>query len=447
MNAILGYAQLMARDPTLGADAKANLKIIGRSGEHLLALINDVLDMSKIEAGRIELKPETFNLTRMLEDLAAMFRLRAEAKGLAFGMRFEGGSVSYVTADEGKVRQVLINLLGNAIKFTTQGRVDLTATVETRKNGRLWLSALVGDTGSGIQDAEQAKLFEPFTQTKGGLNTQEGTGLGLAISRKYAQLMGGDITVSSTAGVGSTFRLEIPIEPGDASVAVRRYTPRRAIGLRAGTDAPSILVVDDQFENRDWLIKLLLALGFAVRGADNGSAAIRVWEEWSPRLILMDIHMPVMDGLESTRRIKADPRSKDTAIIALTASALEEDRQTVAQCGADDFLAKPCREDVLLEKIRALLHVEYDYEESVEPDAAPAAAAGFLTAEQLGKLPLALNQALRDATAAGNKRLLDKLIVKVSETGDTGSARALQDLADRYEYDALSRLLEASCRR
>jgi len=446
MNAILGYAQLMARDPALGADAKANLKIIGRSGEHLMALINDVLDMSKIEAGRIELKPETFNLTQMLEDLAAMFRLRADAKGLGFGMRFERGSVSYVTADEGKVRQVLINLLGNAIKFTTRGRVDLTATVEPRKEGQLWLSALVGDTGSGIREEEQTKLFEPFTQAKGGLNTQEGTGLGLAISRKYAQLMGGDITVSSTAGMGSTFRLEIPIEGGDASVAVRQSSFRRVIGLRAGTNAPAILVVDDQFENRDWLMKLLITLGFAVRGADNGSAAIQVWEEWSPRLILMDIHMPVMDGLESTRRIKADPRAKDTAIIALTASALEEDRRTVAQSGADDFLAKPCREDLLLEKIRALLHVEYDYEEDLESEA-QAAATGALIAEQLAKLPLELNQGLRDATAAGNKRLLDKLIVKVRETGDAGSAAALQDLADRYEYDALSQLLEDSCRR
>jgi DNA-binding response OmpR family regulator len=160
----------------------------------------------------------------------------------------------------------------------------------------------------------------------------------------------------------------------------------------------------------------------------------------------MDIHMPVMDGLESTRRIKADPRAKDTAIIALTASALEEDRRTVAQSGADDFLAKPCREDLLLEKIRALLHVEYDYEEDLESEA-QAAATGALIAEQLAKLPLELNQGLRDATAAGNKRLLDKLIVKVRETGDAGSAAALQDLADRYEYDALSQLLEDSCRR
>ena len=187
--------------------------------------------------------------------------------------------------------------------------------------------------------------------------------MGLAISRKYARLMGGDITVTSTPGSGSVFRFEIPIERGDAGVAIRPSAPRRVIGIRAGQEVPRILVVDDQLENRDWLMKLLTSIGFSVRGADNGEAAIRSWEEWNPRLILMDVHMPVMDGLEATRRIKADPRGKETAIVVLTASAMDEDRRTVSQSGADDFLAKPCREDELLEKMRALLNIAYDYEE------------------------------------------------------------------------------------
>src|SRR6202167_896567 len=184
----------MLRDPNLGADAKTNLKIIGRSGEHLLGLINDVLDMSKIEAGRTEIKLLTFNLSRMLDDLASMFRLRAEAKGLGFEMLVDGESVPYVVADEGKIRQTLINLLGNAIKFTRRGHVKLHVTLDQRSAGQLWLSARIEDTGSGIADEERVKLFEPFSQTKGGLNTQEGTGLGLALSRTYARLMGGDVT-------------------------------------------------------------------------------------------------------------------------------------------------------------------------------------------------------------------------------------------------------------
>ena len=206
MNAILGYAQLMLRDPDLGTDAKANLKIIGRSGEHLLALINDVLDMSKIEAGRTDLNPATFNLSRLLEDLAAMFRLRAGAKGLRFEMLADGEAVPYVVGDQGKIRQVLINLLGNAVKFTQLGQIKLNVALEQR-NDRLWLSARVEDTGSGIKDEDQRKLFESFSQGRSGLDSLKGTGLGLAISRNYARLMGGDITVTSKPGLGSVSSL------------------------------------------------------------------------------------------------------------------------------------------------------------------------------------------------------------------------------------------------
>jgi PAS domain S-box-containing protein len=445
MNAILGYAQLMSRDPNLSADAKANLAIIGRSGEHLLGLINDILDMSKIEAGRIELNPATFNLPRLLDDLASMFRLRAEAKALRFEMLVDGESVPYVLADEGKIRQALINLLGNAIKFTRQGQIRMHVTL-CRKSDRLWMSAHVEDTGSGLTDDEQKKLFEPFTQTSRGVNSQEGTGLGLAISRKYARLMGGDITVSSQQGQGSTFRFEIPIEPGDAGVAIRRKAHPRVVALRTGHESPKILVVDDHVENRDWLMKLLSAIGFSVESADNGQAAIRTWESWNPRLILMDVHMPVMDGLEATRRIKADPRGKETAIVILTASALDEDRRAVAQTGADDFIAKPCREEDLLEKIRALLDLAYDYEDVGEADSKPLAGIAAL-GSALAQLPLELVEELRNATSIGNKRLLDSLILKVPQAGDAAAARSLQELADKYQYDDLTRLLEEACLR
>jgi two-component system sensor histidine kinase/response regulator len=316
----------MLRDPELGADAKANLKIIGRSGEHLLDLINDVLNMSKIEAGRTEVNPATFNLSGLLNDLAAMFRQRAGAKGLRFEMSADGAAEPYIVGDQGKIRQVLINLLGNAVKFTQLGLVGLHVTVEQRttleqSSGGLWLSARVEDTGSGITDEGQKKLFEPFSQTESALNTQEGTGLGLAISRKYARLMGGDITVSSHPGSGSVFRFEVPVGRGESGVTVRQSASRRVIAVRAGQETAKILVADDHLENRDWLVKLLTSIGFSVKSADNGEAAVRNWEEWSPRLILMDLHMPVMDGLEATRRIKADPRGKETCIVALTASA------------------------------------------------------------------------------------------------------------------------------
>jgi two-component system, sensor histidine kinase and response regulator len=438
MNAILGYAQLMLRDPSMGMDAKSNLKIILRSGEHLLALINDVLDMSKIEAGRIELNPVTFNLAKLLDDFATMFRLRAEAKALEFKMLVHVESVPYVLADEGKIRQVLVNLLGNAIKFTARGQIELRVGVERRGAHQPWLTARFEDTGTGITQADQETLFEPFSQAKGNLNTQEGTGLGLAISRKYARLMGGDISVTSNFGKGSVFLFEVPIEPGGAGAAARRSGEGRVIGIRAGSPVPRILVVDDQPDNRGWLTKLLTAFGFSVRSADDGEAAIRTWEEWNPALILMDVHMPVMDGLEATRRIKADPRGKETVIVALTASAMDHDRQAVAESGADDFLSKPCRDDELLEKMRPFLKIAYDYEETAEG----IAAVTVLTPERLGQLPRKLVADIRNAMLAGNTKLLNKLIREAGESEDAGFVSSLQALADKFEYVALTRLLE-----
>ncbi len=293
---------------------------------------------------------------------------------------------------------------------------------------------------------DQRRLFEPFIQTSRGHHSQEGTGLGLAITRKYARLMGGDVTVTSRPGEGSTFRFEIPVERGNAGVALARSAPRRVIRIRPGTNVPRILVVDDQLENRDWLMKLLTVVGFSVRGAENGEAAIRAWKESSPSLILMDMHMPVMDGLEATRRIKTLPQGVNTAIVALTASALDEDRLAVLQSGADAFLSKPCREDELLEKLRSLLHITFDYEEAGSSEDQPLGGATALGEERLRQLPPELAEELREATLSGNKRLLDKLILQVGETTGADSAQALQALADKYEYDALTRLLEEVCR-
>ncbi|HUB81575.1 MAG TPA: PAS domain S-box protein [Bryobacteraceae bacterium] len=446
MNAILGYAQLMARDPALSADAKANLKIIGRSGEHLLALINDILDMSKIEAGRVELHPATFNLPRLLDDLAAMFRLRAQAKALEFELLTDGESVPYVVADEGKTRQVLINLLGNAVKFTELGRVTLEVSVNTRTAGQLWLSAAIRDSGPGISAGDQARLFEPFCQPKGDLNTQQGTGLGLAISRKYARLMGGDITVASAPGGGSTFLFEIPIGRGDAGIVKKSSGRGRIMGIRPGQEPPKILVTDDHAENRSWLVKLLGSLGFRVREAENGAAAVAVSEEWQPQLIVMDVHMPGMSGLEATRRIKASERGRKTIVIALTASAMQEDRRTVEQSGADAFLSKPCAENDLLEEIAVHLGVVYDYEQAVESEDFAGAPMG-LDPDSLGTIPLDILQQLREATLSGNRRALNKLIAQMKAADKARPVQALQDLVDRYEYDALTHLLEAACQR
>jgi CheY-like chemotaxis protein len=353
--------------------------------------------------------------------------------------------VPYVLADEGKIRQVLINLVGNAIKFTLSGQVMLHVTLGRRSADRLWLWACIEDTGPGISEVEQQKLFEAFTQARRGRESQEGTGLGLAISRQFARLMGGDLTVSSCLGKGSIFRFDVPIEIGDAAVAVRRSAPRRVMGIHAGAPAPKILIVDDRLENRDWLMKLLTAIGFSVRSANDGEAAIRHWREWKPRLILMDVHMPVMNGIEATQKIKADPRGKETVIVTLTASALDEDRRAAAAGGSDGFLSKPVREDELLEKVGALLNITYDYEETNAWESQHETGSAALSAERLRQLPLELMEEILNATRSGDKKLLDELIDKVREAGDAAPAHALQELADKYEYEAITRLLEESC--
>jgi CheY-like chemotaxis protein len=316
--------------------------------------------------------------------------------------------------------------------------------MEQKTGGDLWLSASVEDTGLGIAEEDQKKLFESFSQIRSGLDSLKGTGLGLAISRQHARLMGGDITVISRLGNGSVFRFDAPMERGEAGVAMRRGPARRVMGIRTSQEAPRILVVDDHPDNRDWLMKLLRSIGFPVQSANNGEAAVQSWAEWNPRLILMDVHMPVMDGLEATRRIKSEPRGRETLIVALTASAMDEDRRVVSESGADDFLSKPCREDELMEKMRVLLGIAFDYEESVYTENQAPGGEGPLSAERFAQLPRELIEEFRKATKRGNKKLLDELIRKVPEPE---FAAALQALADRYEYDALSELLEEAWRR
>jgi PAS domain S-box-containing protein len=441
MNAILGYSQLMLRDPVLGQEAKSNLNIINRSGDHLLGLINDILDMSKIEAGRMAVNPVTFDLSGFLKDLAAMFRFRAETKGLGFEVIEGEGCARNIVADEGKIRQSLINLLGNAVKFTERGWIRMRVSVTQGEGGQLRLAAQVEDTGVGIAAEEQSQLFRPFAQTESGMRAQTGTGLGLAISREYARLMGGDITLSSEVGKGTIFRFEIPVAEGQGIAGLKQKESRRVISLLPGQPAQRLLIVDDERNNRDWLNKLLTSLGFAIREADNGQTAFQIWEEWRPQLILMDIRMPVMDGLEATRRIRANQAGEPPVIIAVSASALDEDRGKVIDCGVDDFVSKPCREDELLEKIRARLGISYLYADDERQTESVAALASALNGEVLTALPMELMDGLRHAVRNGENDQLDALIGKVMEQ-DAPFARALRDLADKYEYDALIKLLE-----
>ncbi len=442
MNAILGFTQLMQRDASLSPEQRQRVNAINRSGEHLLALINDVLEMSKIEAGRTLLNPSLFDLYSLLDDMEMMFRVRTDAKRLSFIASRNADVPRYVVSDEGKLRQVLINLLGNAVKFTQQGGIALRVGVRGRSNGHLRLVADVEDTGPGIAEEEQGKVFDHFEQTATGIRTGGGTGLGLAISREFAHLLGGELSVQSQLGVGSVFSLEIDIEEGQKTAAATVAPRRRVTGLEPGQPAYRILIVDDKEENRMVLRDMLKGVGFQIREATNGEAALAEFETWQPELVVMDVRMPVMDGYEATRRIKSTARGRQTPVLAVTASVFDENREKVFVAGADDFLRKPYREDELFEKIGACLRVRYIYEEETPTGGqsgqeAPVA----LTSASLKAMPPAWVEQMKEAAVNGDR---DRLFDLIGQAGipEAPIAQGLQKLAAGYRYDALLKLLQ-----
>lgn len=410
LNAILGFTQLLIHDASLKSEQREYLDIISRSGEHLLTLINDVLEMSKIEAGRVTLNESSFDLYNLLDSLEEMLQLKARSKDLELIFDRSVDIPQYIHADESKLRQVLINLLGNAIKFTQTGRVtlrvrggdwDIPAIVpepfprlaapesepsesgspesgspESSQNNEWFpfphtLYFEVEDTGSGIEPSELERLFEAFVQAESGRRSQEGTGLGLPISRQFVRLMGGDIRVNSAIGQGSTFQFHIPIRRTEDIPLPSQPTRQRVIGLASHQSTYRILVVEDKLENRQLLVTLLAGVGFSVQEAVNGEGAIAIWEAWRPHLIWMDMQMPIMDGYEATQQIRKreqryiqDSSYSPTIIIALTAHAFEENRDKVLACGCDDCVTKPFREDVLFTKMTQHLGTEYVYEQN-----------------------------------------------------------------------------------
>jgi CheY-like chemotaxis protein len=380
----------------------------------------------------------------LVKDLEIMFRLRAETKGLNLEVLISPDCRRSIQADEGKLRQVLVNLLGNAIKFTERGSIRLRMSMTQREDEQLWLTGLVEDTGLGIAADEQTGLFRPFAQSQSGRNLQGGTGLGLAISRQFIRLMGGELSLVSEVGKGSMFHFEVPVGPADDGFVSEHLQARRVTGLQSTQPAPRVLVVDDEPNNRGWLTRLLKIIGFPVREAEDGAVAIRLWQEWKPDLILMDVRMPVIDGLEATRRIRQEPGGTDTVIIALTASAMHEDRSVIMQNGANDFLSKPCQEDELLEKMQTHLKLGYLYDHTEAPRNDSVAARGSdPKSAPMQELPPELVGDLQLAIRNGEKDRLDQLIEQVGERNVVIS-RALKNLADSYDYDALTHLLEGA---
>ncbi len=439
MNAILGFSQLLQNSNSMTPDQRENVDYINRSGEHLLGLINDVLEMSKIEAGRLQLKPATFNLLDLLEDLMVMFKVRTDSKKLSFELDKQKELPGLIVTDEGKLRQIIINLLGNAVKFTDQGGIILRASCQaaTGNEASLILNIEVEDSGRGIDEDELPKLFQPFQQAAAGVAQNGGTGLGLAIAREHAQLMGGDISVDSEPDKGSIFRCFIPCEPGYSKNLNRPAQEHKVIGLKPGQESIRILIADDRTENRILLNKILDPIGFELHDAKNGLEAVEQFQSWQPQLILMDIFMPKMDGRDAIRKIRTLPGGKDIAIIAVSASVFEEERQDVLNTGADSFLRKPINHSQLLTEIGQQLKLEFEYAETTSIEQKNNA--GILP-ENLSSITKEILQEMRVAVANYDMNLMYQLIKQTAVT-DPELANGLRQIMDRIEWDTFESLL------
>lgn len=465
LNAVLGFTQLMACDVSLTQTQHEHLGIINRSGEHLLKLINDVLEMSKIEAGQIVLDLDRVDLYNLLLNLEEMLQLRATSKKLQFTIVCPEDVPQFVIADASKLQQILINLLGNAIKFTQQGSVTLRVSKgaitphedaqqlssQTLHDEEIRLRFAVEDTGTGMSLEERQHLFKPFEQTRSGMAASEGTGLGLAISQKFVQLMGGMITVTSQRDQGSVFSFAIPVRyTHSLDHPTLRPITQTVIGLAPDQPIYRLLIAEDNVTNRYLLSQMLRMPGFELKEVDNGLEAIAVCRQWQPHLVLMDMRMPVMNGVEATRQIKANVETQSTIVIALTASAFEEQRRAFLTVGCDDFLSKPFQRATLFAKISQYLGVRYQYETPDLAQATPLQTRYQATPQltdsdlkvRLAKQPEAWRTQLYRAALEGSDTRVFELLHQMP-LEQVSLKEAISALAEGFQFDQILTLLSS----
>ncbi len=439
LNAILGFSQVLESDENLSADQHQIVKTINRSGEHLLALINDILEMSRISAGRAVVKPVSFNLYDLFNGVEEMFRLRAQRKGIDFMVECDRSVPRWVIADAGKLRQILINLLGNAIKFTDKGHVlvSVRTTRVDEEPDAMRLIVEVEDSGPGIAAAEMAELFQPFSQAEAGLKSG-GTGLGLAISREFCQMMGGDISVSSRAGEGSCFRFEVRVRPTEAVAEAEAAGRKKIIGIDPACGPVRALVMDDNRENSQFLSTVLRSTGFQVKAADNAAQGREIFRQWRPQLVLVDLRVARMNDFETIRRIKQEATGHRVSVIALTAGNSGNGHRPGPETGVDAYLSKPFRIFELLDLVGKVLGLRYRYDHGRPKggggDARP------VSSEDILSLPPELVTTMKHAVDEGDMARLSEAIEQVAGISDV-VAHNLRQLAENYDYEALDALL------
>jgi signal transduction histidine kinase/DNA-binding response OmpR family regulator len=435
LSAILGFSSLMKNDPLIAETQKQNLDIINRSGEHLLRLINDILDMSKIEAGQVQLDNKPFDLGATVRDVTDMMRIRAEEKALQLLTDQTSKFPRHIVGDEARLRQILINLMGNAIKYTQQGEVTLRLSTVSNKFSHLRIE--VTDTGEGISAEDQRLIFDPFIQL-GEQSNSKGTGLGLTITRQFVEMMGGQISLKSNLGQGSVFKIELPLVEATES-EIRKIEPkdmRDVKGLAPGQPDYRILIVEDQYENQLLLAKLMQSVGFQCKTAGNGAKGVEVFKNWNPHFIWMDRRMPVMDGIQATRQIRELPGGDQVKIVAVTASAFAEQREKLLASGMDDYIRKPYKASEIFDCLSKHLGIQFLYETTPESDQEDFA----LTPEMLDRLPEDLLRDLKQALESLEPQRIEAVIEQIA-THDPALKNSLSNLATNFNYPAILEVL------
>jgi PAS domain S-box-containing protein len=439
LNAIIGFSQLMNRDKYLtDAQREYNLSII-RAGEHLLSLINDILELSKMEAGRLEINTMNVDLNALFADIQMFFKEQLLSKHLQFIFETAPDLPRFVLVDDNKLRRIFINLIGNAIKFTDEGGIAVRVRTDQINEQKVRLIVEIQDSGPGIPQNEIGKLFKHFVQTSSGISKSSGTGLGLALSRELAILMGGDISVTSEVGKGSVFTFHVHIEIGKAD-AVQEIMKERVLAIENGKEEYRILVVDDTEENRQVVVRLLNLVGFATKEAVNGEDAISAFEAWNPHLILMDMRMPVMDGYEATRLIKQTEKGRQIPIVALTASSFDDERKKISELEISGHIRKPFRESELFGTIGKILQIKFVYEAEIPNGTENYPFDEFSIDSNLAKLPENLILKLQNAVSVADLDLLIELINGI-DSSNADLAQHLLALANNYDYEYLQKLL------
>ncbi len=428
MNAILGHSQILQRDKNLIISHRRSINSINKSGEHLLTLINDILDLSKIEAGKISIEPVTFRLRNLIREISEMFEYKLDKKSLKFQHYIEENVPDILYVDKKRIRQILINLVGNALKFTLMGEIKIHIYIKDSK-----LQIKISDTGIGIPKDKYETIFESFEQTLEGKLNSDGTGLGLTISRQISRLMGGDIKVESIIGKGTDFLFSFQFEEGNLEHL--NLIVKQVLKIKDVQQEKRILIIDDIIENREVLRLLLEPVGFTTHYGVNGIEAIKLAESWNPDVILMDVVMSEMGGVEATKIIKSKPWGKNIKIIAVSASALDEERINILNQGADSFIKKPVKESELFNEIGILTHIEYEYDEE-NVDNLGSDKENF----NLENIPSEVIDKLKKAVVIGDIDKLRDLIVEL-EVFNMNAALYLNRLVDDFELEQLINLL------